>query len=330
MADTQTAKYGAVKPEVGASNNTWGTKQNAAFDIFDSALAGTPAAIASAATTDLTAILVPTAIISGSVAITSFGVGVIGFIRKLIFTGAPLLTNSANLVLPGAVNLQIAAGDTIEVICTAASTWKLFSHKPFAVAASAVPVGAISDYVGTAAPALWLLCFGQAVSRTTYAALFAITGTVYGVGDGSTTFNLPDLRGRVVAGKDDMGGSSANRLTNPATTIGGIDGDILGGTGGQEAHANVLAENAPHTHTGTTGNGSTNHTHSATTSTFASGSGSHPVQGSNTLNGGTITIDGASGSLHTHSFTTASSGSGTAHNVVQPTIILNKMIYAGV
>ena len=58
------------------------------------------------------------------------------------------------------------------------------------------PVGAISIYGGAAAPAGWLLCNGAAVSRTvTYADLFAIIGTTYGVGDGSTTFNLPDLRG---------------------------------------------------------------------------------------------------------------------------------------
>lgn len=55
----------------------------------------------------------------------------------------------------------------------------------------------VSDFAGTSAPTGWLLCDGTAVSRTTYAALFAVISTVYGVGDGSTTFNLPDGRGRV-------------------------------------------------------------------------------------------------------------------------------------
>lgn len=76
------------------------------------------------------------------------------------------------------------------------------------------------------APAGWLLCDGSAVSRTTYAGLFAVIGTWYGVGDGSTTFNLPDLRGRVVAGKDDMGGNAAGRLMNPP-----LFGATLGASG---------------------------------------------------------------------------------------------------
>lgn len=62
-------------------------------------------------------------------------------------------------------------------------------------------VGVVSPYVGSSAPTGWLLCDGSAVSRTTYAALFAIAGITYGVGDGSTTFNLPDLRSRSVVGK---------------------------------------------------------------------------------------------------------------------------------
>jgi microcystin-dependent protein len=61
----------------------------------------------------------------------------------------------------------------------------------------------------------------------------------YGAGDGSTTFNLPDLRGRTIAGKDDMGGVSANRLTNQS---GGLDGDTLGAAGGAETHTLTVPE----------------------------------------------------------------------------------------
>src|SRR5690606_30912733 len=96
---------------------------------------------------------------------------------------------------------------------------------------------------------LFLMPYGQAVSRTTYSALFAKLGTTYGVGDGSTTFNLPDLRGRVAAGRDDMGGTSANRLTNQS---GGLDGDTLGASGGSETHTLTEAELASHTHVLTT------------------------------------------------------------------------------
>jgi microcystin-dependent protein len=161
------------------------------------------------------------------------------------------------------------------------------------------PIGVVLPYAGTAAPTGWLLCYGQAVSRTTYAALFAVTSTTYGVGDGSTTFNLPDLRGRVPAGQDDMGGSSANRLTNPGTTVGGIDGDVLGGTGGEENHTMTTAELVAHTHSYVACNGT----------------------------GGADINSGAS-FLRNSSLTTGSTGSTTPFNVVQPTIILNYIIWA--
>jgi hypothetical protein len=88
--------------------------------------------------------------------------------------------------------------------------------------------GEVKPFAGTAALVGYLFCFGQAISRTNYAGLFAVLGTTYGVGDGSTTFNLPDLRGRVAAGKDDMGGVSAGRLS----TV--MAGTTLGAGGGGE------------------------------------------------------------------------------------------------
>ncbi len=92
-----------------------------------------------------------------------------------------------------------------------------------------IPSGMIAPFAGPAdgghtPPTGWFLCDGQAVSRSTYANLFAVIGTRYGAGDGTassgTTFNVPDLRGRIIAGVDDMGGSAASRLTgdNGATT----------------------------------------------------------------------------------------------------------------
>lgn len=98
-----------------------------------------------------------------------------------------------------------------------------------ALAAALLPPGIAVPYGGDSAPEEWLLAAGQAVSRTVYARLFDAYGTKYGAGDGSTTFNLPDLRGRVVAGKDDMGGTAANRLT---TVCGLSANDTLGATGG--------------------------------------------------------------------------------------------------
>ena len=85
-----------------------------------------------------------------------------------------------------------------------------------------VPTGVLNPYAGATAPVGWLLCFGQAISRTTYSTLFTAIGTTYGVGDGSTTFNLPDMRGQGTAGLDNMGGTSRDRVVD-------TDADVLGG-----------------------------------------------------------------------------------------------------
>lgn len=95
-----------------------------------------------------------------------------------------------------------------------------------------LPAGVINPYAGAAVPSGWLICDGSEVSRTTYAKLFIAIGATYGVGNGSTTFNVPDLRGRFPAGKDDMGGSAANRITNG---VAGFVGTTLGASGGAQA-----------------------------------------------------------------------------------------------
>ncbi|GIK64831.1 MAG: hypothetical protein BroJett018_26250 [Chloroflexota bacterium] len=109
-----------------------------------------------------------------------------------------------------------------------------------------VPTGAILPFGGTSAPSGWLLCDGSAINRTTYATLFATIGTAFGVGNGSTTFNLPDLRGRFPLGKDDMNGTSANRVTAAAA-------DTLGGSGGVEVVALTVAQLPAHNHGGVIG-----------------------------------------------------------------------------
>ncbi len=81
---------------------------------------------------------------------------------------------------------------------------------------NSVPVGAVVYYTKTTLPTGWLRCDGTAVSRTTYASLFAIVGTQWGVGDGSTTFNLPDLRGEFIRGYDDGRGVDASRVFGSA------------------------------------------------------------------------------------------------------------------
>ena len=95
-----------------------------------------------------------------------------------------------------------------------------------------VPVGGMLPYVGSAAPnSSFALPYGQAISRTTYSTLFALCSTSFGSGDGSTTFNLPDLRGRIPVGLDNMGGTAASRITAAGS---GITGTTVGATGGAE------------------------------------------------------------------------------------------------
>lgn len=105
-----------------------------------------------------------------------------------------------------------------------------------------VPVGAMIDYVGAGDPAdtRFLLADGRAISRATYSVLYALTGDEFGAGNGTTTFNIPDLRGRVSAGLDNMGTAqgAASRITANQTR-------------GDAAGSQALAA---HSHTPTAGN----------------------------------------------------------------------------
>ncbi len=186
-----------------------------------------------------------------------------------------------------------------------------------------IPVGIILAYTSsTTPPALWLDCDGSVISRTTYALLFAAlgdgAGVPFGVGDGSTTFKLPDLQGRVIAGHEDTGAV----LLDAGTTS--LDGTTLGDTGGAETHALLEAELASHRHLCVA-----DESDQAEDPDLLS---SNPIrkgnpQGeSNQRSYELFGADTASPTLGQTSLT----GSGTAHVVVQPTIILNYIIYAGV
>lgn len=97
-----------------------------------------------------------------------------------------------------------------------------------AVVAKLLPPGVVSAYGGTSAPTGWLLCDGTAVSRSTYSALFAIIGEAHGQGDNSTTFNLPDYRGRFLRGVDGSAGVDPDKATRTAMATGGNDGNNVG------------------------------------------------------------------------------------------------------
>lgn len=102
-----------------------------------------------------------------------------------------------------------------------------------------VPTGCVLPYSGAAAPSGYLLCDGTAVSRTTYSDLFAICGTAYGVGDGSTTFNLPDMRGRMAFGKG---------THTDVDALGDNDGETTVGNR-RAKHKHTVDTHSGHTHT---------------------------------------------------------------------------------
>ena len=155
---------------------------------------------------------------------------------------------------------------------------------------SGLPAGIYLPYGGTSVPAGWQLCDGTAVSRTTFDDLFAAIGTTFGTGDGSTTFNLPDIRGRGAVGLDNMGGASADVITDAAA-------DTEGGTFGAETHVLSISEMPAHT---------------------------HPQQTSTLLQIGGM-LDGG-GDLGGLGGTTQSTGGGGAHNNLPPGLASNWII----
>jgi len=162
--------------------------------------------------------------------------------------------------------------------------------------------GMILCFAVATPPTGWLLCDGTSISRTTYGALFSVIGTVYGVGDGSTTFNLPDLRGRCTIG---MGGGT-NLSFRP-----------LGSTGGEEAHLITQTELPSHTH----GVNDPGHTH---TVAYAVGSLNQP-----TAIGGSTTAPTtlkATSSSNTTGITLQNTGGGMAMNVMSPFIAMSYII----
>lgn len=230
---------------------------------------------------------------------------------KIIADGFTVGTSASNLVqLDGSGALPAVSGANLTNLPSGDS----------------VPTACVFPYAGTSAPSGYLLCDGSAISRTTYSTLFGIVGTTYGGGNGSTTFNIPDLRGRAAVGKDDMGGSAASRVTNAGS---GVTGTTLGASGGDQllsAHSHAAGSlgadsGGAHTH----GPGSGNYFVNASTLGTPLGLANNEVGPFTDVgSGSTVT---ASGGTHTHtvSGTSGTTGAGGSANL-QPTIILNYII----
>lgn len=240
--------------------------------------------------------------------------------------------NRVPIVEPGTGRPTLAWIDFIERL------WRRTGGNSDNVGASAPP-GAVTDFAGSVAPAGWLICDGAAVSRTDLSALFAAIGTTWGAGDGSTTFNLPDLRGVATIGVGTGAGLTARALAD---------------TGGAETHALTEAETGPHAHGVTDaghGHGVTDaghvhtvtdpgHTHPSAGGGFVDPNGTTEYDNTNADKGSVqantgsnttgVTVDSATTGLTVDSGTTGvtvnSAGSGTPHENMMPFAALNKII----
>lgn len=194
------------------------------------------------------------------------------------------------------------------------------------IGGAVVPTGALMQWAGSAAPSGWLLADGSVVSRATFAALFSAIGTVYGAGDGSTTFGLPNLKARIPVGYD----------------AGNANFNALGKVGGAETVALTIAELAAHAHavTDPTHNHTVNNpTHDHATNGVAAG-GTNPnapgvagVLGSaDTGTGIALNLDitpagaGVSANGSGSGISIQNNGSGSAHNNLPPYVAMNYII----
>ena len=233
-----------------------------------------------------------------------------------------------------AASITYAGSTNLSASNVEAALDELDSEKVASTDSRLSPAGMVSQFAGSAAPTGWLLCDGTAVSRTTYASLFTAIGTTYGAGDGSTTFNLPNLRGRVPVGRD------------AAQT----EFDVLGENGGAKTHTLTVGELPSHSHGGATASAGS---HGHTASSGSAGSHAHSVSvGHNEVNthdwdleyagagGRTFSVAGTAGTstdgAHVHAITVdaggahahsiSAEGGGGAHNNLQPYIVMNYII----
>jgi microcystin-dependent protein len=189
-----------------------------------------------------------------------------------------------------------------------------------------IPIAGSIDYWASTAPnSSFAIPYGQPISRTTYATLFALIGTTYGAGDGSTTFNLPDLRGRSVASPDNMGGGvDPNRLT--AGLLAGVRNSI-GGAGGESGHALVVGEipNIISSSAGVSVSGTFSGSINSGSPVAGGGTGVAGGPG-NQFTAGTVsgTISGATATINVASLNTG--GGSPNHNNMQPTILAYRIL----
>jgi microcystin-dependent protein len=212
---------------------------------------------------------------------------------------------SANSVTTA--NVIDSAITTLKIVDQAVTAQKIANNtitNQQLVPAVQTPIGALIDYAGGNGgyiPPGWLNCIGQAVDRVAYAALFGVIGITYGAGDGATTFNLPDFRGRTSFGVD-MNYSGQSQATNGRITTTTADLLTNGGVGGEETHQLTVPEMPSHNHSYT-----------------------KPIL--DTTNVGPVTGSQYDAITTTN---TGNAGGDQPHNNMPPFMLITKIIYAGV
>lgn len=231
----------------------------------------------------------------------------------------PIVSSNGSALIAG----DIVSGQKLQVIYrTASQDWQIHGQRTAGsnadTTARVIKVGTVFPWPSDTLPAGYLWANGAAVSRTTYAELFSVYGTTYGSGDGSSTFNLPNYKGRSVFGKDTMGGTSAAGLLSSTY---GLDGATLGATGGAESVTLTQSQMPQHSHANTLTD--PGHTHTMNGLSVTQGSGAVAVPAGNGTGGY------ATGSASTGiTISNANAGGGQAHSNMPPGIVQNWIILA--
>lgn len=177
--------------------------------------------------------------VSGSTDIDAIATAPAGyrFCARFTGTGLNINHNTVSMISPWGYDYRTVQYEVIQFLSLGSGNWQFWSLN-----GPQEQVGTLMYSASSTGVKGGLANDGSAVSRADYSGLFAKIGTTHGVGDGSTTFNLPDERGRVRITVD----GSANRITSASTN--GANADTLGGTGGAQTHTLVLSEIPAHTH----------------------------------------------------------------------------------